>query len=210
MSETRPGRRRRPKRRTGHEIIEAVLEASEGILAEDGLAGFTTNRLAGRAGVSVGSIYQYFESKRGVIAELARRLERRALSLALERVGAEPDADVPTIISTFVGVLIEGGMGDQRMRRALLLEVPRGWIEEESAKVDDAVEATIRGLIEARPDAVRQGDADIMAFIAHHAVEAVVEAAVLRRPDLVERPEFRDELEHLIARYVGDGRGRPR
>ena len=202
-----PGRRRRPKRRTGEEIIEAILETTERILTEKGLAGLTTKRLAARAGVSVGSVYQYFENREGIIADLARRLERRALELALQRLAREPGASVRRIISIFVGVLVEGGMGDTRMRRALLLEVPRSWIEEQSAAVDAEVLNAIEELARARPDTVRQDDPEKMAFIAHHAVEAVVEAAILRRPDWVGEDSFRRELELLVARYVAPGDG---
>lgn len=54
--------------------MEAILEATTRILRQDGLAAVNTNRVAELAGVSVGSLYQYFPSREAILAELVRRL----------------------------------------------------------------------------------------------------------------------------------------
>jgi AcrR family transcriptional regulator len=53
--------------------LAAVLDAAADVLAEDGASGFTTNRVAGAAGVPVGSVYRYFEDKEGLAEALAVR-----------------------------------------------------------------------------------------------------------------------------------------
>lgn len=196
-----PGRRRKPKRRTGAAIVDAVVEATERILTSRGLAGLTTKQIAKISGVSSGSIYQYFESKQGIVAELARRLEARARSVALERLADARPTDLRGIVRAFVGALLADHMGHDRMRRALLLEIPRGWIEENSAKVDAELQVMVATMIRESTE-VRSGDPTMMAFVAHHAIEAVVEAAVMRQPDWLTDERFRRELELLATRYV--------
>ena len=198
----KPGRRRQPKRRTGVRIVEAVVQGAEKILSEEGPEALTTERLAKVSGVSVGSIYQYFESKQAVLDELARQVELRALSILKDRVEQAPGMDLESLIELLVGSLLDGDMGDLKMRRALLTEIPRGWFSEESEKLDRVTEETVRQLLVARGDAVREGDPQMMVFLCLHTVESTIESAVLRRPELLQDPGFRKELVHMIHAYL--------
>lgn len=58
--------------------VEAILEAAARILEQDGEAAANTNAIAEAAGVSVGSLYQYFPNKASIVMELLRRAERAA------------------------------------------------------------------------------------------------------------------------------------
>ncbi|NUF13651.1 TetR/AcrR family transcriptional regulator [Acinetobacter oleivorans] len=79
MSETLPDPRKRPRQARSVATFEAILEAAARILELFGFAGFNTNAVAELAGVSIGSLYQYFPSKDALIVELIRR-ERAELS----------------------------------------------------------------------------------------------------------------------------------
>jgi hypothetical protein len=58
--------RRRPKQRRAHQTVEAVLDAVARVLKREGVNAVTTNRIAEVAGVSIGSVYQYFPDKRSL------------------------------------------------------------------------------------------------------------------------------------------------
>lgn len=79
MSETLPDPRKRPRQARSVATFEAILEAAARILESLSFAGFNTNAVAELAGVSIGSLYQYFPSKDALIVELIRR-ERAKLS----------------------------------------------------------------------------------------------------------------------------------
>lgn len=79
MSETLPDPRKRPRQARSVATFEAILEAAARILESLGFAGFNTNAVAELAGISIGSLYQYFPSKDALIVELIRR-ERAKLS----------------------------------------------------------------------------------------------------------------------------------
>jgi len=66
--------RRSPVQARSRATREAIVQAATQVLEHDGPAGFNTNRIAERAGVSVGSVYQYFSNKHAILA--ARRGER--------------------------------------------------------------------------------------------------------------------------------------
>src|SRR5580698_3934439 len=65
--------RRRPKQRRALQTVEAVLDAVVRILKREGVKAVTTNLVAERAGVSIGSLYQYFPDKRAIFVVLHER-----------------------------------------------------------------------------------------------------------------------------------------
>jgi AcrR family transcriptional regulator len=71
----RPARnaRRTPRQDRSRETVEAIVEAAAQVFERHGYAAGTTNRIAQRAGVSIGTLYQYFPNKDALVAELARR-----------------------------------------------------------------------------------------------------------------------------------------
>jgi len=64
--------RKTPIQARSSATVEAILEAAARILESEGLEGYTTNAIAKRAGVSIGSLYQYFPNKDAVTAALVR------------------------------------------------------------------------------------------------------------------------------------------
>ncbi len=90
--------RRQPSQRRSADMVEAILEAAARVLEREGLARYNTNRVAEVAGVSVGSLYQYFPSK-------------DALTVALiERTHADLDAALAEAAEACVGRTLVGSL----------------------------------------------------------------------------------------------------
>ncbi len=195
---------RLPSTREGHAIVTAILDAASDLLADLGLAKMTTNRVAVLAGVSVGSLYQYFPNKEAIVAALSRRFDERALSAATEAIDAVRERTLFEITQALVRVLVAIARGEERARRALLREVPRSWTDDaSSAAIDGRIEHAIEALIEAHEDEVRAGRKDVMSFIAYHASRSIVEAALVQRPELLSDERFVEELARLNLAYLG-------
>ncbi len=96
----------------------AIVEAAARILEDGGHEGTTTNHIAERAGVSIGSLYQYFPNKQAVIAALLRR-EREDLLGSFE-VLASSDGDPRQIGNALIDVALAHQF--QRPKLALELE----------------------------------------------------------------------------------------
>jgi AcrR family transcriptional regulator len=73
-------KRKSPRQERAQATVAAILEASAHILVERGHGALNTNQIAVRAGVSVGSLYQYFPNKEAVMTELIRQKRERMLS----------------------------------------------------------------------------------------------------------------------------------
>lgn len=72
--------RRRPKQGRSRHTVEAILGAAKDVLLLSGVQGFNTNAVAERAGVSIGSLYQFFPGKEAILATLVRDMRRDMLS----------------------------------------------------------------------------------------------------------------------------------
>ncbi|SFK57597.1 transcriptional regulator, TetR family [Sphingomonas sp. NFR04] len=97
--------RKRPKQQRATQLIEAVLEAAVQVLMAEGAQRFTTARVAERAGVSVGSLYQYFPNKAAILFRLQADEWRRTTSLLsgiLEQRDVPPAARLRRLVHAFV------------------------------------------------------------------------------------------------------------
>lgn len=92
MSRLQLRARKQPRQARSQVTFEAILAAAARILARESLAGFNTNRVAEVAGVSVGSLYQYFPNKAALVAALIER-EHERLARSLEAVVRETVED---------------------------------------------------------------------------------------------------------------------
>ncbi|WBU53029.1 TetR/AcrR family transcriptional regulator [Paracoccus sp. SCSIO 75233] len=72
--------RKHPRQQRSRATCEAILEAAARILETGGAGSLTTNLVAERAGVSIGSLYQYFPNKEAILAGLIRNMRREMLA----------------------------------------------------------------------------------------------------------------------------------
>lgn len=193
MSKRAP--RREPRRRTGRAIVDALLDAASSLLASQGLAGMTTNAVAERAGVSVGSLYQYFPNKQALVSAVSDRLNA-ALGAEVERlVGSDVAAE--TKLDALVALLCSSDVGDLAVRRALLRDVPRGWVESGVESSERRVVAALVPL--ARELAPRLADDEVVhrVVLALFAIRGAVQGALLYEPSMLASPELRARLRAL-------------
>ena len=194
-----PSPRRTPKQRRSREIVQAIVDAGRLLLQESGPAAVTTNRIAERAGVSVGSLYRYFPDKEAVLAAVYESdVSREARELADgEWIDGQP-------LEEGLRALVDFQL--ERHRRLLELEGDFYRSHHRAFSLAqhigaDAVEARIRDVL-ARAGDVRVRDVDQAAFLIARGVSAIVRTAVEERPEKLHEPAFRDELCDLLLRYV--------
>jgi AcrR family transcriptional regulator len=94
--------RKQPRQGRAKATRDAIIEAAAQIVARDGLAGFNTNAVAERAGVSIGSLYQYFPNKDAVMAALIRHQIGRQLATFQDAIEATANSDIPQTIRALV------------------------------------------------------------------------------------------------------------
>jgi AcrR family transcriptional regulator len=97
--------RKLPKQARSNQLVAAILQAAAQVLAAEGAQRFTTARVAERAGVSVGSLYQYFPNKAAILFRLQSDEWQQTtdlLSTILKDAGTPPHRRLRTLVHAFI------------------------------------------------------------------------------------------------------------
>jgi AcrR family transcriptional regulator len=150
--------RKEPKQARSAELVAAILDAAAQVLAKDGAQRFTTARVAEKAGVSVGSLYQYFPNKAAILFRLQSDEWRRTSGLL--RGILEDDRRPPLQrLRVLTHAFIRSECEEAAMRVALSDAAPlyRDAPEARAARAsgESAVHAFMREALPEAPEAVR-------------------------------------------------------
>ena len=201
--ETNP--RKSASQERSRSTVDALLEATARVLIKEGYDRASTNRIAEVAGVSIGSLYQYFPSKEALVAAVIDRHTQEiseATRNALVKAAAHP---IEVAAREFVSVAIDGHRVNPKLHGVLAEQIPHvGRLENIKAVQRDAY-ALVRGYLEAHRDEIDVADPDLAAFICVTVIEALTHAAVLHRPDILageKERRFVDDVTRLVVRYL--------
>jgi AcrR family transcriptional regulator len=179
--------RKHPRQNRSRAKVEGILAAAADIVSGRGLEAVTTNAVAARAGISIGSLYQYFPHKAALLAALIRD-ERANLLEAVERIVS---SDAAHSLSNLVDELIEATVAHYLERPALsrTLNLARTQLPpdptavEFSARITVLIAARLDELNIPRPETTAQ---DILAIL-HGMIDAASEAHEGDRTALADR-----------------------
>ncbi len=189
-------------------LVDAVVAAGGELLIETGPT-LTTNDVAKRAGVSIGSLYQYFPNKEAILAEATRRVNESFRSQLLSIV--EGAAPAPEKLDAALELACSDRYGDLELRRALLEHVPRTWSHTLIADSESAIVALLSTLgaeiVRWRSErglpipAVDSDGPSIVFFM----VRGAVQGALLYRPDLLRDGRLAKTVRPHVHALFGDG-----
>lgn len=186
--------RRTPRQPRSEATVEAILEASFQLLERDGVEGLTTNHIAERAGVSVGTLYQYFGGKQAILAALAQRRAEAARDRIAQLVIAGPEVGAARLIVRTLATAFEGSPATRRaLLDALLLHEGEAVI----MRHHQSFFATISGKAVLGFDLTPEAG-----FVLTHAVIGLLRAATVEQDLALDSERLEDELVRLMESYV--------
>jgi AcrR family transcriptional regulator len=196
--------RKLPQQERARATIDALLTATARILVKEGFDRASTNRIAEEAGVSVGSLYQYFPGKEALVAALIERHIDEMTSLfasAFERFAHLPLREATREMVTLHW---KAHSLDPKLHKVLSEQVPRPDHRGRFDRVRDlerAVVDLVRAYLIAHKDELKVRDLDLAAFVVVQAVEGVTHAALLHEPSR-DGERLVDEMCRLVIRYL--------
>ncbi|MDN6860115.1 TetR/AcrR family transcriptional regulator [Pseudomonas sp. CAN2814] len=198
--EIQPDSRRLPRQARAMEKVELILEASRRILDRDGLDGFTTNHVAELAGVSVGTLYQYFPNKDRVLDELARRELAQLASGVMAALTDHPEETPGARIRAVIHAAVSAYGGRTGAHRALMhYLLTRGGGSPLPGLRGNIIAHLISHGVAGADQHLRSLD-EAQAFVLAHAVSGVLRA-MLEDPETL-RPERRQGIEDELVQLV--------
>ncbi|KAA1178905.1 TetR/AcrR family transcriptional regulator [Rhizobium tropici] len=196
---SRPAPRKAPKQARSLATVEAIVEAAARILEERGHEAFSTNAVAERAGVSVGSLYQYFPRKDALIGALILRETSRLVE------EAESAADQPTGKEALSALILP--CVEQQLRRPALARLLD--FEEARLPLDAATEQVKMRFFELtratllRPDLPAQTDMDVASRDVVAIIKGMVDAAGEHGDE--DKRQLARRVERAVLGYLNSG-----
>jgi AcrR family transcriptional regulator len=185
-------------------MVDALLEATARILIREGFGNASTNRIAEVAGVSVGSLYQYFPSKEALVAALVDR-HRQEISQAVRGELAEAiHLPLPQAVRKLVASAIKAHRIDPALHRALTEQIPRVGRLEKAETFNRENYALFRAYLERHRDEIRVVDLELAAFVCVTSIEALTHTAVLHQKLASDEQTAAlvDEATRLVVGYL--------
>ncbi len=165
--------RKTPKQARSVETVTVIVEAAARVLEGAGADGFSTNAVAERAGVSIGSVYQYFPDKEALLGALIAR----ETSLLLDQAGAaasEPSGRAA--LQALIRAAVAHQLRRPMLARLLDVEEARLPLDAETQRVGSRFLGLVYDAL-ARPDVPAQADGDTAARDVAAIIKGMIDAA---------------------------------
>ncbi len=195
--------RRRPTQERASVTVEAILEAAAELFCGIGYDRSSTNRIAKRAGVSIGSLYQYFANKEAILAALLDEHQRAVHEVVEKALVLLDDPEVPLRqgLELLLARLVAFHAAEPELTRVLSEEVPhlaRGLAEAD--EIDHYTARTV-ALLSRRPD-VAVENLEISAILLVTTVEALTRWLAHGAPPEMDTAAYSREAAAMLAGYL--------
>lgn len=198
----RPTARKEPKQARSRAMVDAILDAAAQVLRKTGYDDATTNHVAEVAGVSVGSLYQYFPNKQALVDALIVRHDAAMWAAFTTHATAAIGRSFTETVYAVIDALFAAHLVDPDLHRALHQQVPRAGAHAVLAETTRRSRALVEDILRARSGQLGEvEDVPMAALVIVEAVEALIHASIAL-------PRARAELlrvhaAKLVLRYLG-------
>lgn len=195
--------RKKPTQARAAATIDAIIEATSQILQREGEDAVTTGRIAERAGVSIGSLYQYFANRDAILIALNTRQREEivaevARSLS-EIEGQNGEEIVRRVVATLVAIFRPRR---SRRRMVTLVAALRAEKGDETGALLDRIGDLIVEMSRRFPETSARPLSKVSAYVLTRAVMGAIRSAVVENSRILDEPEFEEELARLANAYL--------
>ena len=173
--------RKSASQKRSHLTVNALLEATARILVREGFDKASTNHIAEVAGVSVGSLYQYFPCKEALVAALIDRHNQKVMRAVRGELAEAVNLPIEQAVRKLVAVAVKAHRIDPKLHRVLAEQIPRVGRLEKVETFNRENYALFRAYLESRGDEIRAVDLGLAAFVCVTSIEALTHTAVLHQ-----------------------------
>lgn len=193
--------RKRPRQQRSERTRDDILDAAVQVFAQYGYARGTTNRIAGRADISIGSLYQYYPNKDAILIELASRHLDAGVAATAHRLAEGTLSSLEAALNDIIATTIDNHRQDPEFLRVLIEQAPRS--HRLMAKVaqlqQESIEA-MKELLITQPEVMVE-DKGAAARLVVMTIESVVHQA-MAAPQTLHADVLHAELVAMLTRYL--------
>ena len=200
-----PGRlkpRKSPQQSRSRELVSAILDAASRVLTAKGFDGLTMQEVATVAGVSPGSLYQYFPDKVSLVTQIIETVSQRELAYQVDAMAKLAPSDLESMVAAVIRSALAFQKQEGPLMRAAIAAMPL--VGHHPLLVDRVKTASegLRMLFEAHADRWPGVNVDLITFVVVNAVLSLTHDGILPRPDWVNEDQLADEIVRLACGYL--------
>ncbi len=192
--------RKAPKQQRSLGLVETIITATTRVLAKSGYENATTNRVAEIAGVSIGSLYQYFPNKEALIGAVIDRTVAgnvKKVERELARLGDKPIEEALRLI---IRMAFEMYMGNRALFRIMFEQAPRLERVQNIFRARHHVASLLGKLLESY--GIRPRNPELTMFVLMNGALGVIQTAVFDYPEGAADADIVDEIVRLVMGYL--------
>lgn len=197
--------RKDPRQERSRSTVDAILEAAGQLIErqeEAKQSRVSTTHIAERAGVSVGSLYQYFPNREALVAALLRRFVQKRFAEIRRVLDEVEPLPLDAALHRLAGRLIELELAHARVTKALMKWFVRVGDFDLIADADREAEAALAELLVRIRPKTRAVDPQLGGFFLFHAMRNTLGMAAFREGDMLRAPAAQAELTRLLHGYL--------
>jgi AcrR family transcriptional regulator len=192
--------RKTPRQTRSRATVEAIQESAARILERDGYEAANVNEIARVAGVSTGSLYQYYPTKEALVASVAQKLTQDMLAVFVDGLDDLPLEPFDVAVRGIIVRSLRAFRLRPALRKVILEQVPEVMQVMATRDFDERLRYLIVAYLVERAAQIRATDLDLAARILMVSVEAV--AGRLGAESDVDQDRLTDELTTLVVRFL--------
>ncbi|MDR6536589.1 TetR/AcrR family transcriptional regulator [Variovorax soli] len=185
--------------------VDSLVEATARILVREGFDKASTNRIADVAGVSIGSLYQYFPGKEALVAAVIERHQEEIMQVVRSELAQAAALPVDEAMRKFVAVALEAHRLDPPLHRVLAEQIPRVGKLEKLDVFSRENFTLFKAYLEKVRGELGVDDLELASFVCVTTIEALTHNAVLHQSKMLTDDQMEaltDEGARLVTRYL--------
>jgi AcrR family transcriptional regulator len=194
--------RKQPVQARSKATVAAIIEATAQVLVARGYPHTSTDAVAERAGVSIGTLYQYFPNKDALVAALIRDHVEQVLGTVAAAMNAHAAAPMAVALGAIVHASVEAHRINPALHKVVFEQVPRDQILGDILDAGGRLQQLIEAFLRLRVAKLPAKRVRIIALVLETSIEALTHRAVLEAPEWLRSGEIERETVALLEPYL--------
>lgn len=199
--------KKQPRQSRAKFTVSVILEAAQQLLWEGGIKAVTTRHVAQRAGVGVGTLYEYFPNRDAILIQLANRSMRKRFQDAIPHFHESLDISLPELFRVATEYAVEVDRELLRFGHEFHARYARHFNlgnyyplsnDRRRQQILDTVERSAAKMLSDRSDEVGAANTEMAAFLICRALRGMINTVVEERPELIHSPAFAATLQRIM------------
>lgn len=200
MNKSEPSPRKYPQQHRSRNLVERIFMATYSLLFDGPNAdSISTNKVAEKAGISIGSLYQYFPNKDSIISDLVEKQLNEDYAEILKIIVSMRGETLKKKAEVIIKYVVDLHWKNRRFFRAVMKHIPRFQKVETILHNREKGRQIIQELLE---EELHSKDTSVSSFVIVHAIMGVIESCIMDQSFSITKEQVQRELVALVCNYL--------